>query len=82
MNINEKNLEKARELLNELHNLERALYVNSSYRSEVSVKFSTDSKHECPKTIEIPCPSVELRNTIVNSINKRISEIKAELENL
>lgn len=82
MKTSKNNLERARELLNELHDLENALYV-TSYRSDVSIKFSADIKSSFPnKTVEIPCPTAELRGIIVKSINKRISEIKDELEKL
>jgi len=83
MNIEKKNLDKARELLNELANLEDALDVFKNYDSRVQAVYS--SKHnkntKVYKEVKVEMP-IQLVRAMECHILRRIDEIHKELEAL
>ena len=83
MNIEKKNLDKARELLNELANLEDALDVFKNYDSRVQAVYS--SKHnkntKIYKEVRIKMP-LQLVGAMESYIRHRIDEIHKELKSL
>ena len=81
MNIDKKNLDKVRELLNELSNLEDALDVFKNYDSRVQAVYS--SKHnkntKVYKEVRVEMPK-EVMLIMKDHIARRIDEIHKELE--
>ena len=85
MKVDSKNITRARELLSELENLEKALHVATNYDWKLSAAFYTfhNDNTKSPLKISVPLPkSGDLKDQIFEHINLRIFEIKKELETL
>ena len=85
MKVDFKTIQRARELLAELKNLEDALHVTTNYDWKLSTEFYTfhNDNTKSPLKISVPLPkSGGLKDTIIEHINQRIFEIKKELETL
>lgn len=84
MNIEKRNLDKARKLLKELEALEEVRDVQSNYDASVSVVFTTlhNNNRKTLKEVRISMPSIDVRNSINEYVQNRIYEIKKELESL
>ena len=83
MNIEKKNLDKARELLKELETLEEVYDVLGNYDSRAYAVFKTsyNNNSETPKEVRIPMPT-DIRTSMIAYISHRIYEIKTVLESL
>lgn len=83
MNIEKKNLDKVRELLEELKKLEDANDILGNYDARVYAVFSTlhNNNLKVLKEVRIPM-SGDIRKTMIEYISNRIYEIKKELESL
>lgn len=81
MNIEKKNLDRARELLNELSNLEDALDVFKNYDSHVRVVYSSQHNKNTKvyKEVKVEMP-LQLVGAMESYIRHRIYEIRKELE--
>lgn len=83
MNIDEKNLEKARKLLKELAVLEDVRDVCNNYDSKAYAVYSTvhNNNTKVPKEARVPMP-IEIVLAMKDFISDRIFEIKKELETM
>ena len=83
MNIEKKNLDKARELLKELETLEEAYDVLGNYDARAYAVFKTSYNNNAKtlKEVRFPMP-LDIRNSMIAYISHRIYEIKKELESL
>ena len=83
MDTSEKNIRKARRLLDELYSLEEALEVLGNYDVEVYGCFRTchNNNRNYSKEVKVRVPS-EIKNEMKSFIENRIVQIKAELEEL
>ena len=83
MKVEKKFLDRARELLEELDKLEETKDVLTNYDSKVCVQYSTFYNHNRKelKAVKINMPP-EIIGSMNEYIEKRIFEIKKELETL
>ena len=83
MKVEKKTLDRARELLKELNDLEEAKDVMQNYDSKVQVLYSTFYNHNIKelKEVKIKIPP-EVVRVMSEYIENRIFEIKKELETL
>lgn len=83
MNIEKKNLDKARKLLRELETLEEVNDVLGNYDASVSAVFSTfhNNNKKILKKVQISMPP-DISKSMREYIANRIYEIKKELESL
>lgn len=83
MKVEKKFLDRARELLEELNNLEKAKDILQNYDSKVCVQYSTFYNHNRKELKEV---KIKMPPEIIGSMNEymenRIFEIKKELETL
>jgi len=83
MNIEKKNLDRARELLAELDKFESAVDILSNYDAKVYATFSTWYNHNIKETkkVQIPVPN-DLIASLKAYVSDRIYAIKKELESM
>lgn len=83
MNIEKKNLDKARELLAELETLEDVDDVLGNYDARTYAVFRTGHNHNTKtlKEVRVPMPP-DVRKAMKEYMSHRIYEIKKELESL
>ncbi len=83
MNIEKKNLDKARELLAELERLEEVDDVLGNYDAMVYAIFETfhNNNNKTLKEVKVPMPP-DVSKAMREYISHRIYEIKKELESL